>query len=61
MYVCLPLFFYFIALGFLYPKINKLFGGCMCVIVLVIFISSHTHILVSFFSLLFFLCGRRLD
>ena len=34
MYVCLPLFFYFIVLGFLYPKINKLFGGvhvCDCV------------------------------
>ena len=31
MYVC-HYFISFIVLGFLYPKINKLFGGCMCVI-----------------------------
>ena len=32
MSVSLPLFLFY-CFGFLYPKINKLFGGCMCVIV----------------------------
>ena len=51
MSISLPLFLFY-CFGFLYPKINKLFGGCMCVIVSShSLITSHTHILVSFFSL----------
>ena len=54
MYVCLPLFLFY-CFGFLYPKINKLFGGVCVWLHLVIVISSHTHILVLFLFSGFFM------